>query len=73
MDIDFTQKLEDDLDNVANGTLEWTTLMNNFYTVCHKTVDTLMNHKIENMDKTTIEVLYSEYYFVSLCRIIKDE
>lgn len=56
MDIDFTQKLEDDLDNVANGTLEWTTLMNNFYTVFHKTVDTLMNHKIENMDKTTIEV-----------------
>ena len=56
MDIDFTQKLEDNLDNVANGTLEWTTLMNDFYTVFHKTVDTLMNHKMEIVDKTTIEI-----------------
>jgi DNA topoisomerase-1 len=30
--------------------------MNDFYTVFHKTVDSLMNHKIENVDKTTIEI-----------------
>ena len=69
MDIDFTQKLEDNLDNVANGTLEWTTLMNDFYTVFHKTVDTLMNHKMENVDKTTIEIFCKnlDHFYTYFC------
>ena len=56
MDIDFTQKMEDDLDNVANGSLQWTTLMNNFYTIFHTKVDSLMNTKGVSTDKTTVEV-----------------
>lgn len=49
-DIPFTSSMEDKLDNVANGTQEWTELLNEFYHPFSKDIE-----KVQDVEKMTVE------------------
>jgi DNA topoisomerase-1 len=48
MDYNFTAKVEKDFDLIAEGDMEWTTLMKSFYTTFHPTVETASAVKTEH-------------------------
>jgi len=39
MDYDFTAKIEEDFDNIAEGKIEWNNMISNFYSPFHQRVD----------------------------------
>lgn len=51
MDYNFTAKVEEDFDQIANGKVEWQSMMSDFYTPFHKKVGEVM----ENSGKNTGE------------------
>ena len=40
MDYQFTKKVEEEFDEIAEGKLSWKTMLKEFYTPFHKTVET---------------------------------
>lgn len=56
MDYNFTAKVEEDFDKIAQGEVEWQQMMQDFYTPFHKTVGDVL----ENSEKTTGERILGE-------------
>jgi len=53
VDLDFTAKMENDLDEVANGTVDWEKMMKDFYTPFEKDIK-VADKKIEKDDYTNL-------------------
>jgi DNA topoisomerase-1 len=51
MDYNFTAKVEQEFDEIANGLKEWTSMIHDFYTPFHKTVE----DTLENSDRASGE------------------
>ena len=51
MDYQFTAKIEDEFDEIANGDMSWTAMIDSFYKPFHQHI----NHIIETADKSTGE------------------
>ena len=51
MDYNFTANVEKELDAIAEGSLQWTNMLDKFYTPFHKNID----HTLENANRATGE------------------
>ncbi len=51
VDINFTSKMEDELDDIAEGKIKWTPVIKNFYTPFHKNLE----EKYKKVEKKKIE------------------